>query len=463
LAYYGDDFTGACDVMEVLQWFGLRTLLFLEPPAPQQLDRFDGLRAIGVAGSSRAMSPQEMEAVLPGVFRSLRDSGAPVVHYKTCSTFDSSPEIGSIGKALELGRDVFGRHVVPILVAAPDLGRYQVFGNLFARSGLDSEAYRLDRHPTMRHHPITPMAEADLREVLATQTDLRVGLVDVLRLAKEPREDEPDPLHADDVDAVLFDVLYREHLPRIGGMIDRLSQRHAPALVVGSSGVEYALTEFWSATGRIHSLRTCPSGSPAFGPVEQLLVVTGSCSPVNDRQITAAERNGTFYAIPITAARLVDGRTSDEEVTRVAERVVDRLRAGANIILHTSRGPQDPRIAETHAALRALGLSDRDIKLQSGRLIGPQLGKLLGRILAEWPLRRVGVAGGDSSGYIARELGIVALEAIAPVAPGSPLCRVYAENSLDGVEFLFKGGQVGKNDVWQTVLRGTRPGSAATK
>ena len=68
---------------------------------------------------------------------------------------------------------------------------------------------------------------------------------------------------------------------------------------------------------------------------------------------------------------------------------------------------------------------------------------------------RVAVAGGDTSGYVARELGITALEAIAPVAPGSPLCRVHADNELNGIEIFFKGGQVGKDNVWETMLKGT--------
>jgi uncharacterized protein YgbK (DUF1537 family) len=88
--------------------------------------------------------------------------------------------------------------------------------------------------------------------------------------------------------------------------------------------------------------------------------------------------------------------------------------------------------------------------------LGSKLGQILKRILKEHRFDRVGVAGGDTSGYVARELGIEALEAVAPVAPGSPLCRVHAENELEGLEVLFKGGQVGKDDVWGTLLEGTR-------
>jgi uncharacterized protein YgbK (DUF1537 family) len=109
-----------------------------------------------------------------------------------------------------------------------------------------------------------------------------------------------------------------------------------------------------------------------------------------------------------------------------------------------------------------MGLSELEIRLQSGRLLGPKLGQILNRILSERRFSRVGVAGGDTSGYIARELDLVAFEAIAPVAPGSPLCRAHAMNSLDGVEFIFKGGQVGKDDVWGTMLSGTSVGQATS-
>lgn len=457
LAYYGDDFTGSTDVMEVLQWSGLRTILFLDPPTREQLNKFEGLRAFGVAGWSRTMSPSEMETELRPAFQRLHDSGAAIVHYKTCSTFDSSSEIGSIGRALELGRDVFGESVVPMVIGAPNLARYQVFGNLFARSGLDSEPFRLDRHPTMRQHPITPMIEADMRVHLSQQTGLSVDLCDVLRLDSADADDEFESLPTTKLtqsDALLFDVLYPEHLTKIGAAIQRMVDRNSPKLTIGSSGIEYALTQNWYRTGRLDDLQSHAPGRPTFDATEQLVIITGSCSPVNGRQIAWAEKNG-FETIAIDPAKLINPRVSDQEILNSVKRAVDRLRYGANVILHSSRGPDDPRVAETSTAFKALGFSAADIKLQSGRTLGPKLGRILRGILDQYRLARVGVAGGDTSGYVARELGITALEAIAPLAPGSPLCRVHADNTMDGVEIFFKGGQVGKDDVWATMLNGT--------
>ena len=302
LSFYGDDFTGSTDVMEALSRAGLRTVLFLRPPGPDDLGRFPGARAVGVAGVSRSLSTGAMDAELRPVFEALGALGAPLVHYKVCSTFDSSPAVGSIGRAIDIGREVFGAPFVPAVVGAPVLGRYQVFGNLFARSGPETRPFRLDRHPTMRHHPITPMDEADLRLHLARQTDKRFGLFDLLDLAL-PREAQNDRLHAllaDGCEVVLFDVLTEEHLPVIGRLIaDRTDTDH-PLFAVGSSGVEYALAAHWKEEGRLPE-------PPVFEarPVEQIVAVSGSCSPVTDRQIAWALDNG-FGEVPLWPERLVD-------------------------------------------------------------------------------------------------------------------------------------------------------------
>ena len=78
------------------------------------------------------MTPPEMEAALPPTLDWLARPGAPVIHYKVCSTFDSSPEVGSIGQAIDLGVAHTRATWSPMVVGAPRLQRYQVFGHLFA-------------------------------------------------------------------------------------------------------------------------------------------------------------------------------------------------------------------------------------------------------------------------------------------------------------------------------------------
>ena len=155
LTYYGDDFTGSTDVMEAFTAAGIPTVLFLEVPRVDDLTRFGHMRCIGLAGQSRGKSPEWMQHELPAVFERLHAMGAPVLQYKVCSTFDSSPRVGSIGQAVDLGVKTVGSTWSPMVVGAPRLKRYQVFGHLFAAA--NGAVHRIDRHPTMSRHPVTPM------------------------------------------------------------------------------------------------------------------------------------------------------------------------------------------------------------------------------------------------------------------------------------------------------------------
>src|SRR4051794_38175807 len=140
IGFYGDDFTGSTDAMESLTLAGARAALFIDPPDAGRLARYPGLRAVGVAGLTRSMPPGEMEAVLRPAFGRLKALGPRVVHYKVCSTFDSSPRVGSIGRVIDVGTEVFGGRFVPLVVGAPGLGRYCIFGNLFAQYGAGRDA-----------------------------------------------------------------------------------------------------------------------------------------------------------------------------------------------------------------------------------------------------------------------------------------------------------------------------------
>src|SRR5438270_12774619 len=116
ICFYGDDFTGSTDALESLTQTGAPAALFLEPPSPDRLARYPGLLAVGVAGMTRSLAPAAMEAELRPALAALRGLGAPHVHYKVCSTFDSSPAIGSIGRVMDVAAELFGARFLPLLV-----------------------------------------------------------------------------------------------------------------------------------------------------------------------------------------------------------------------------------------------------------------------------------------------------------------------------------------------------------
>jgi len=443
LSYYGDDFTGSTDVLEAMTLGGIKSVLFLTTPEPDWLDeeRFAGVQVVGIAGISRAISPKEMEVELRPKLAALKQLEAPICHYKTCSTFDSSPTVGSIGRAADIGAEIFQSDFVPMVVGAPALRRYLIFGNLFAT--VDEITYRLDRHPTMSKHPVTPMDEADLQLHLAKQTEKPITLFDTLQLAGSPEKVQGrfQALLETKPEVVLFDTLDQDHLVKVGGLIWE-NRGDKPLYVVGSSGFEYALSAYW------RSIKFGPEPAPLVspGPVEQIVVVSGSASPVTAEQINWAINQG-FAAIHLDSIKLVDPDLAGAEAARVTQIALQALGQGQSVVLYSAYGPDDPSLAATNERLRELDLTSREL--------GQRQGQIMRTLLAETGIRRACVAGGDTSSYAAPQLGIYALQMIVPTAPGSPLCRASSRDAtFDGLEIALKGGQVGKADYFGIIRQG---------
>lgn len=447
LAFYGDDFTGSSAVMEVLAFAGLKTVMFVAPPSAAELRRFASYRAVGIASVARAQPPAWMDQNLPPAFEALAALGAPINHYKICSTLDSSPTLGSIGRAVDLGVPIFGRRPgaapwQPLLVAAPAIRRYQAFGNLFAVH--DGTGYRLDRHPVMRDHPATPMHEADVRLHLAAQTARPLGLVDIAAMKAGTGEAR----FAAELEAgrrlVALDVIDDETLAWCGGLI--WNNRGQGLFAVGSQGIEYALVAYWLAAG----LLPAAPGAMAATAVERIVAVSGSVSSITAGQIDWAEAHG-FDVISLDAALAVDTRQWDAALARATVRAGQTLAAGRSPLLVTARGPNDPAVGRMRAAVTAARLDPAVVNARVGR----GLGSAAGRLLRDSGVRRLVVSGGDSSGFAAGALGIFALEPIAPLAPGAPLCRAFAASSAsDGLEIALKGGQMGSSNYFGSVRAG---------
>lgn len=455
LCYYGDDFTGSTDVLESLFQAGLQTVLFLDPPEPELLQaRFQDVDCFGVAGVGRSLTPEEMERELRPIFTMLKAAGAAVVHYKICSTFDSSASMGSIGKAAEIGREVFGGRYIPLLVGVPYLGRYTVFGNHFAAGGAGRAVHRLDRHPTMAKHPVTPMAEADLRQHLEKQTTLKTSLLDILALEgsdAEVRERLESVIRQEHPDLLLFDVLDKERLETAGRMIWEEAQSHDGLFVIGSSGIEYALGEVWrkeagTTAGGLAEVEFEMMAVSEVSP-SPLLVISGSCSPVTEGQIQHALRAG-FVGIRAPVDELILAETQEVARAALKQEAQQWLASGKSVIIYTATGPNDESIAYTRKVLAAQEMKSTD----SSRLLGMALGSLTKELVQQLGISRLLIAGGDTSGYVTRELGIYALECLSVLDPGGPLCRAYSNDpQFDGLELVLKGGQVGGVNFFEKV------------
>jgi uncharacterized protein YgbK (DUF1537 family) len=433
-AWYGDDFTGSTDVLEVMASRGLPAVLFLEQPGDDFFTRFENYRAFGLAGSSRSQTPEWMDRNLPPAFSWLRKLQAAICHYKACSTFDSSPQVGSIGRALEIGQRVFETALTPVVAGTPALRRYLIFGNLFAAAG--AEVYRIDRHPTMSRHPVTPMDEADLRLHLGRQTSRAIELFDLTSLNAANRKQLLRGKLAANPGIVLFDSVDEQSDARVGELL--WDPEFRQSFVVGSSGVAYALTQHWREQG----LLSPPPESWSPAKTDRLVVLSGSCSPITEQQIANAARNG-FELVRLDVQSLVSGDGREQAITATTQEAEKALLQGRSVVLYTAAGPQDQ-----------LQLEDENRQQSARHSIGEQSGRILRAVLDRSGVKRALVAGGDTSSHAGRQLGVDALTFVCPLSPGAPLCRAWSRDpERDGLEIVLKGGQMGPQDFFTTVLR----------
>jgi 3-oxoisoapionate kinase len=440
--WYGDDFTGATDTLAVLAQAGLRTMLFLGVPSKENLLAAGPLDAIGVAGAARAMAPDDMRIELEKAGRFFKLLEIPVFHYKVCSTFDSSEKIGNIACAIQTLRSYVANRWVPIVGGQPSLGRYCAFSNLFAAAVTGGEVHRLDRHPTMKKHPVTPMGESDLRQHLKN-----LGLQKCSAI-HYPAYDDLEELEtslqkllslASDTSTVpfLLDLTHSKQLSTLGRLIWQQAQdQHL--LAVGSSAVAQALVAFWAEKNPVDVIQAMPSsvkdssqmgylGGPVFA-------LAGSLSPLTARQISAAN---AYERIPIDALRLKADLAYKEELLGIITR---HLLADRHVLAYTSVSASSNGYIEptSHVAKTSAHLVSEVVNLLN------KYGK---------PLSRISIAGGDTSSYVTQSLGLWGLSYLGILCPGVTVCRAYSSDlNRSGVQLILKGGQMGGDDFFQQII-----------
>ena len=441
-AWYGDDFTGASDTLATVAQAGLRALLFCGVPTYEQYRRAGDLQAFGIAGAARSMAPDAMRGELARVGPFLAASGARILHYKCCSTFDSAPQVGSIGAAVEALRGLAPNNPVLIVGGQPSLGRYCVFGELYAVAQRGGPVYRIDRHPTMSRHPVTPMQEADLRVHLARQGLRDIGLVDVRAY------EQAGGFHAalerfelggsDDAAqrVVLLDVAANSQLETIGAAMRTRAQK-APLFVVGASSVAQALIDHWRLPRRARDGAVSAADKPVF-------VLAGSLSPVTARQI---ERASAYTRVPLAPDALANDAPY---LAAQAQRIATMLQAGRHVLAHTTPVGEQTAIAGTSATTSrgsSIGQHGASASLAEASAA------LLRAVLRAAAVKRVGIAGGDTSSRAVQSLAAWGLEWIGQVDNGVPLLRAHADDpAIDGLELMLKGGQMGGEDLFNRLM-----------
>ncbi|OZM76923.1 four-carbon acid sugar kinase family protein [Pseudonocardia sp. MH-G8] len=419
--FVADDLTGASDVLAQAHRHGLEAALVLgDAPLPEDTD------VVGIAGPARSLGGDAFDRLVRRDLHRLAGLDLEVLLYKVCSTFDSSPTTGSIGRGIELMHERFPAHgPIAVAPAQPEFGRFTAFTTHYAAYA--GEVHRLDRHPVMSRHPSTPMREADLRRVLAEQLapGSVVGAIHLPVHAAGALEDAWTERRGErGCSAFVVDAVDEHHMDAVARALTGERSRTGPALVVGSGGIMAALAR--TTNGAPAS--TGPPGAQApGGPV---LAVSASASSVTSEQIGDALEHG-WVDVPVPADLLTPAGAG--LVAALDTQVASALSAGRDVVVHTTRGVDDPRYAHSGPV--------------GAEHVGSLIGGLAARMAAGGLTRDIAICGGDTSSHALIAMGVREVRVSAQFVVAGPVCRTDDGAAVAGCRLLLKGGQVGPPDV----------------
>lgn len=303
--------------------------------------------------------------------------------------------------------DALGADFTVATPAFPDNGRTVFKGHLFVGDVLLSDS-------GMRHHPLTPMTDPNLVSVLQAQTGRPVGLVDhtVVAGGADAVRTRFDELRKEGVGVAIVDAVSNDDLVRLGEAV-----RDLP-LVTAGSGLAIGLPANWDFEPSAAAAQLPPVGGHAA-------VVSGSVSVATNGQVLEFLRTGQ-PAFSVDPLRIAAG----EDVAGQALTFADAHLADGPVLVHSTEAPDTVRAVQGR-----LGAAE------AGELVERTLARVA-RGLVERGVRRLVVAGGETSGAVVQALGITRLRIGPQIAPGVPWCAATLPGG-DTLHITLKSGNFG--------------------
>ncbi|AUW46330.1 3-oxo-tetronate kinase [Rhizobium leguminosarum] len=418
LGSIADDYTGASDLANTLTKNGLRTVQTVGIPDPSLA--LPDVDAVVVSLKIRSVPASDAVAAAASAERWLRQRGAGHVLYKICSTFDST-DAGNIGPVTEALSEAAGGGVVLVTPAFPETGRTVYLGHLFVGG------QPLNESP-LKDHPLNPMHDANLVRVLTRQSSNAVGLIDLTVIAAGPGAVKArlEALRTAGITAVIADAIFERDLETLGEVA-----LETP-VSTGASGLGLGLARALVRSGRISSGGATTADT--IRPVGGLsAIVAGSCSKATLHQLDIAERS--MPVLRLDPERLLAG---PDEIAAAISWAGDRISAGP-VVIAASAAP------ETVSRLQSLHGREA-----SGHAIETAT-SIITAELVERGVRRLVVAGGETSGAAVDRLAIPAFLIGPEIAPGVPVLRTVG-NAQGDMLLALKSGNFGGEDFFTAAL-----------
>jgi uncharacterized protein YgbK (DUF1537 family) len=417
LGCIADDYTGASDLANTLTRCGLRTVQTIGVPADDlPLPEVD---AVVVSLKSRSIEASAAVERSRASEKWLRGRGADHVLFKICSTFDST-DAGNIGPVTDALRADCGDAIVLVTPAFPATGRTVYQGNLFVGS------VPLNESP-LKDHPLNPMHDSNLVRVLAKQSKTKIGLVDLAVLARGPDAVRAKlaELVKQGVGAAVIDAVFDSDLETIGTVA--LDHR----LSVGASGIGLGLARGLVASGRVKTNASdTMADAPVGGPAACL---AGSCSQATLQQVANAER--VMPVLHLDPEQVIAGK---DEARRAVAWARERIISGPVLIASSSTPAEVAALQSRHG---------RDA---TGHAIEQAMADIADGLVTAG-VRRLVVAGGETSGAVVDRLKIPGFLVGPEISAGVPVLRAVGAG-VGEMLIALKSGNFGGAEFFSDAL-----------
>jgi len=412
LGAVADDYTGASDLANTFSKNGLRTVQTIGAP-PDSLPLPD-VDAVVVALKIRAVAADEAVSAARKAREWLTARGARHVMYKICSTFDST-DAGNIGPVTEAFRADAKAGAAIVTPAFPETGRSVYLGHLFVNGELLSES-------PLKDHPLNPMRDSNLVRVLAAQSKAPVGLLDLATISRgvESVSAALAAMSGKGFGAAIADAVFESDLETLGR-----AALQSP-ISTGASGLGLGLARALATSGVKHEPKLDPVGGLAA-------IVAGSCSKATLEQLAMAEKSMPVLRLDTDA--LMHG---DAEVLRALAWAGDRIAQGPLAIAASAAPDAVQRMQEKYG---------RDA---AGHAIEQATSHIAAELVSRG-VKRLVVAGGETSGAAVDRLQIPAFLVGPEIAPGVPVLRTVG-GPHGAMQLALKSGNFGGPDFFAKAL-----------
>ncbi|MFJ5770769.1 four-carbon acid sugar kinase family protein [Psychrobacillus sp. NPDC093180] len=421
-----DDTTGANDIGIMFRRGGYSAKVYFY--SEEQAYKMD-TNVVIVDTDSRLDSPEVSYNKVYNATEKLKEAGCKTFYNKTCSVFR-----GNIGVEFDAMLDALEEEFAVISLAYPLNGRKTVHGiHTVHGKKLEQSEFAKD--------PVHPTTESSLVSILQKQTARLVSFIDIDVVRQGPaRLTEEIEKKKRESNYCIIDSETQQDLQIVAEAIKDIR------VICGSSALGEELPHYYSEQPIPTEIDDIKIENN-----QGVLVVAGSLTPQTKSQILFL-KNKEIEQIIIDSRQLISSNDL-AEIREIVEQATSILLTGNDVLIMPNN--RDEVVKET----KRIGEEKGYTPLETSKMVSAMLAEITAEIVQQISLKKLIVAGGDTSGTVIRKLRLEGNYILEEVDIGVPSIRAMGEDMF----MVLKSGSFGKESFLMDAIDHLRNLTLVTK